>query len=65
MEKNYKSGFTPLTIILFRAGYKTHPVVPIDSRIPDIDTAFRTFSLKIFSYQDIGEIVFTPIVKYK
>jgi len=65
MKKNYKSGFAPLTIIMFRAWYKTHPVVSIDSVIPYIYTAFRTFFLKIFFCQDIGEIVFTPIVKYK
>lgn len=65
MKKNYKSGFASLTIIMFRAGYKTHPVVSIDSAIPHIHTAFRTFFLKISFCQDVGEIVFAPIVKYK
>jgi hypothetical protein len=65
MKKNDKSGFALLTIIMPRSGYKTHPVVSIDSGIPDIYAAFRAFFLKIFPYQDIGEVVFTPIVKFK
>ena len=65
MKKDYKPGFALLTIIMFRAWYKTHPVVSIDSTIPDIYMAIGAFFLKFFSCQNIGEIVFTPVIKNK
>jgi len=49
-KNNHKFGSAPIATVIFRAWYKTHPPLSIDSFMLDI-SAFRTFFLRAFSCQ--------------
>ena len=49
-KNNHKFGSAPIATVILRAWYKTHPPLSIDSFMLDT-SAFRTFFLKVFSYQ--------------
>lgn len=49
-KNNHKFGSTPITTVILRSRYKTHPPFSIDSLMPDI-SAFRTIFWRVFSCQ--------------